>query len=58
MKEGGLCARQRGTGAERPVCQAGRPVCRDEGQAKQRGLFSKNKTTQFTQVQACRDSQI
>ena len=58
MQEGGPCARQRGPGAERPVCQAGRPVCRDEGQAKQRCLFSQNKITQFPQVQAYRDSQI
>ena len=41
-------ASQRGLRAERPVCQAERPVCRDEGQAKQRGLISQNKITQVS----------
>ena len=48
VKEEGLCARQRDPGAEKPVCQAGRPVCRDEGQAEERCLFSQNKITVST----------
>ena len=43
---------------ERPNYQAERPVGRDEGQVKQRGLISQNKIIQFPQVQGNRDSKI